>query len=294
MSRPNPLKADPTKTATLRRKFLADVTRHFRKIAKAIYQKINTEDSFGLKPRYFILQEMNSLTINLEWAALSSSEQASAFRDWLATEVTIDILAAAVTTEEAWWTTYIQQAYEKGMGRSYDDMLASGYITSTQDIGPDFYLGTKESFLRSSFLQPVHAEKIKLLAERVLNELEGVTASMAQVITRELIDGLIAGNSPLEIADALVEKLGLSARRAETIARTEIIRAHAEGQLDALERLGAKKLRVMVEWSAAGDDRTCPLCADKDGQVIPIDEARGVIPLHPNCRCAWIPANVGE
>ena len=25
-----------------------------------------------------------------------------------------------------------------------------------------------------------------------------------------------------------------------------------------------------------------------------VSEARGLIPRHPNCRCAWIPANVGE
>lgn len=35
------------------------------------------------------------------------------------------------------------------------------------------------------------------------------------------------------------------------------IRAHAEGQLDALEQMGVEEVGVMVEWSTAGDDRVC-------------------------------------
>lgn len=31
-----------------------------------------------------------------------------------------------------------------------------------------------------------------------------------------------------------------------------------------------------------------------EGVVLKIDEARGMLPRHPNCRCALVPANVGE
>jgi len=82
--------------------------------------------------------------------------------------------------------------------------------------------------------------------------------------------------------------------RALTIARTEIIRAHAEGQLDTFEKLKVEKLGVMAEWSTAGDDRVCGLCSDLEGVVITVREARGIIPRHPNCRCTYVPANVGE
>ena len=26
-----------------------------------------------------------------------------------------------------------------------------------------------------------------------------------------------------------------------------------------------------------------------NGREFPVDEARGVIPVHPNCRCVWVP-----
>jgi SPP1 gp7 family putative phage head morphogenesis protein len=92
--------------------------------------------------------------------------------------------------------------------------------------------------------------------------------------------------------DSPLQKIGIN--RARMIARTEIIRAHAEGQLDALEKLGVDKVGVMVEWSTAGDDRVCSLCMSLEGVVLKIKEARGLIPRHISCRCAFSPANVGE
>ena len=39
----------------------------------------------------------------------------------------------------------------------------------------------------------------------------------------------------------------------------------------------------------------CPLCMDLEGVVLDLKkEARGIIPRHPNCRCAFRPANIGE
>ena len=292
MSRINPLKSDPTRTATIRRRFVAALKRRFKRLAAVIVAKVLDEDAFGLAPRYTMLPEMNTLTINLEWAALSSKDQASAFREWLATQISVEILTALNTSESAWWNAYIQQAFEKGFARSFDDMAKAGMFDGS--LPAHFYAGNKEEFLRSAFLQPVTQEKIQLLAERVFTELEGMTSAMAQKLTRALIDGLVAGNGPREIARDIVRQLEIAYPRAETIARTEIIRAHAEGQLDLMEKMGATRLKVMVEWSTAGDHRVCPRCADKEGVVLSIEEARGLIPLHPNCRCAWIPANVGE
>jgi len=82
--------------------------------------------------------------------------------------------------------------------------------------------------------------------------------------------------------------------RARVLARTEIIHAHAEGQLDSFEDLGVEEVGVEAEWSTAGDMHVCPVCSSLQGVVMSVAKARGLIPRHPQCRCAWIPANVGE
>jgi SPP1 gp7 family putative phage head morphogenesis protein len=53
--------------------------------------------------------------------------------------------------------------------------------------------------------------------------------------------------------------------------------------------MGIKEVGVMVEWSTAGDDRVCEECESMEGKIMDIDDAHGMIPVHPNCRCAFIP-----
>jgi SPP1 gp7 family putative phage head morphogenesis protein len=73
-------------------------------------------------------------------------------------------------------------------------------------------------------------------------------------------------------------------QRAEKIARTEVIRLSNEGNLIKMEDRGTKK----AKWIAATEDsRTCNACKEKDGKVYNIANAKGMIPLHTNCRCQW-------
>jgi SPP1 gp7 family putative phage head morphogenesis protein len=125
--------------------------------------------------------------------------------------------------------------------------------------------------------------------------LKGVTADMDKEMTRLLTDGLAHGQGAEEIARNLNKSVaGLGKKRARTIARTEIVRAHSEGQLDAFEAMNLKGVGVMAEWSTAHDDVVCAACAPMEGVVLTIKEARGLLPRHPNCRCCYIPANIGE
>jgi hypothetical protein len=38
----------------------------------------------------------------------------------------------------------------------------------------------------------------------------------------------------------------------------------------------------------------CPLCEELEGVILRIEEAHGMLPRHPNCRCSFAPANLGE
>lgn len=78
--------------------------------------------------------------------------------------------------------------------------------------------------------------------------------------------------------------------RASTIARTEVMRALNEGQLDSVEELQAEGLlteAAQKEWIVTPDDALCPDCEEMDGVTIPVDEdfALEGPPAHPNCRC---------
>lgn len=356
----NPLKADPTRTTTLRRMFEQELHRRLMIIAHKVRQLVEIEDAFGLKRSALSHEDEFTVSINEEgnngqlashieevgvprgasgavgevpgplythfgqsgrqgidrrrglqasskqsgvlntrWAFRTSSEKVEAFREWIATQVEADILVAATgDIDKAYWTSFVKEGYKKGAGRAFDDVRKPALASGKEQL--TFFQGTREEFLRQSFARPVAIEKVKLLAGRVFTDLKGVTEEMSTRMTRTLAEGLTRGQNPRGIARTMIrEGIGFTKTRgiqsrALTIARTEIIRAHAEGQLDALERLGVEKVGVMVEWSTAGDDRVCPLCQPLEGVVLKIKEARGIIPRHPNCRCAHIPANVGE
>lgn len=108
----------------------------------------------------------------------------------------------------------------------------------------------------------------KLLAEGL--------AEKIKVGERELIE-----IHSKRIRDWLVE----DARKKPT-ARQQRIFTRREQKLS---RLG----RVNVE--TAGDEKVCPVCEEiADEGPYTIDAARGLIPAHPSCRCAFVPADEGD
>jgi len=144
--------------------------------------------------------------------------------------------------------------------------------------------------LETVFRKPVHRDKLQLLYTRNFQALEGITDAVDKEVSRVLTQGLAEGVNPREAARRItdrVDKIGKT--RATTLARTEIINAHAEGTLDRFERMGVDEVGVKAEWQTAGDSRVCPICASLEGSTFTIDEARGKLPAHPRCRCAFLP-----
>lgn len=70
--------------------------------------------------------------------------------------------------------------------------------------------------------------------------------------------------------------------RAEMIARTETIAASNEGALRRYERDNVQK----TEFYPSPD--ACLACLDLAGEY-PTKEAHGMIPVHPRCRCKFLP-----
>lgn len=273
------LKRDPTRTTLLRRKFMVEMKKRFTAVSKDIKKVLVDTDALGvINPKAMLLN------VDFQaWRFATDTNKVKSFRDWLEKRVNAGVLEHT-GTGKPWLSTYIESAYKKGAVKSYVD--------THPDLGnsKQFYLGGKNQFLTSSFAAPEAVSKIEFLYTRAYDQLKDITSQMSQQISMILADGLVAGYSPYRIAKEMSDKISKITRtRALVISRTEIIRAHAEGQLDSLVRLGIKEVGAEVEWSTAGDEVVCPLCADLEGRIYKISEARGLIPLHPNCRCAWLP-----
>lgn len=286
--RSNPLRRDPTRTLTIRLAFIADLKRRFRKLRAAVIDFIYVKDALALKPKKLGI----AFNVNeREFEFRTDAAKLAAFQEWFKQQVEANIFSVPEGTpiDRPWVAKYVESSYKKGMINAY---IASRQAQVLLDLG----MGATSSaaFLQQAFNQPEALGKVALLAQRTFEDLRGVTSTMASQLNNILATGMINGSGAAEIAREMVARIdSLSAGRALTIARTEMIHAHSEGQLDAYKELGVQELGINVEWSTAGDDRVCPICAARQGEVLTVDEARGIIPIHPNCRCTWLPA-VGQ
>lgn len=295
---------DPTRTTLIRRQFSADMRRRFRALRREVSLMIVEDDALGLtsQPLFTPLANVKPLIFRQKpdggviplrnarqiWRFKTDDEKLDAFREWFQDRIDDKVLSVKGKKADPWLAKYVESAYKKGNLRAYLDSIPG---KRAKQKGPGFFDGSYGEFLRSAFGQPEQVKKVRHLATRTFEELRGVTASMASKMNTILSDGIVQGQNPKTIARAMAKNIeGVSKQRALTIARTEVVHAHAEGQLDSFEDLGIEEVGVYAEWSTAEDDDVCPLCEPLEGAIFKVKEARGKLPRHPNCRCAWVPA----
>lgn len=137
---------------------------------------------------------------------------------------------------------------------------------------------------------------------------ERVNKNFANQITRDVAKGLSEGKTGRQIAAGLREgPLGsqMTAYRADTIARTESVRAREAGEVESWKNSGAVSGK---RWAAMQDH--CPFCDEMDGKLVDLNESFfamgqelsvegagnmkftyedvGHPPLHPRCRCTLL------
>lgn len=291
---------DPTRTLFLRQQFMRKMASKFRELRGIVRKAIVQDDVFNLvedKFKVFQLQSPGRKAFN----AVRSQDKVAAFMGWLKRQEDMGILEVmrgrglGGIAEAAWTDTYIRAAYGRGMSMGRQTLISEGWKVPTvaETGGIDILMQG-----------PFHADRVGLLYTRVFEDLKGITATMDTQISRVLSEGLSRGMGTKEIAERLtktisgpVGDLGITdvlgrfipaERRAQLLAQTEIIRAHSEATLNEFESWGVEGVSLEAEFVNSNDERVCPECEALGGTIMTIEEARGVIPVHPGCRCRWI------
>jgi SPP1 gp7 family putative phage head morphogenesis protein len=102
-------------------------------------------------------------------------------------------------------------------------------------------------------------------------------------VNRALVQGLALGLGPRQTARTVRDALNISRARAETIVRTEVMRASRQSLAAAFEDSGVV---VALRWSSARSPRTCGYCLSQHGRKFPLGS---IMATHPACRCTWSP-----
>jgi hypothetical protein len=252
---------DPTRTTVLRADYTRAMTRRFALLRAAIGAAI-ADGFFG-----------GGDEVLLELAAVEL------FTDWLQDEAAGTLLEIdAAGLPSGWQRLFVETAVLRGVAHADRLLAGAGYAARPVAVG-----GVS-----------LFEATISRLAASNYDLLRNASADMISAIRQELVTG-VGQRLPLDdIAARItgrVDAIGLN--RARMIARTEIVRAHAEGTLDRFEDYGVGAVSALVEWDEGAH---CPICtalqqADNGygPGVYTLDQARGLIPVHPNCTCAWLP-----
>jgi len=210
-----PADVDPTRTRTLRRKYAQRLRGRFADINTVIREAVKERDLFRLDADTEAL-EVPMLPVR-DFRFTSDDEKVTAFREWLDDAQQQEVLSVISRNNNE----FVRAAYGRGIKHANARLREEGVEVSDET-------------LQEIFRQPVHREKLQLLYTRSFTALEGITDDVGKEISRVLTQGLAEGVGPDEMSRRLtdrVDKIGKT--RATTLARTEVINAHA----DALNKI---------------------------------------------------------
>lgn len=154
-----------------------------------------------------------------------------------------------------------------------------------------------------------------LYSKQAINDLRGVLDASYQAASRLTTLGLTAGDSALQLFNRISKAvfIDVALNRLKMMINTMISLAYNSGKLDAYVEKGVKEVGIRAEGVSkpklvkgafgnkgsrqtyvtiltAGDDRVCERCESFEGITYTLAYARGLLPIHPNCRCVVVPA----
>jgi len=280
-------KFDPTRTTVLRTAFVRQMNKRFIILRGLIRKAIVEDDVFGMIDTY-------GTPGRKAFVFTRAGDKVASFMDWLRDEASKGILEVGHMTrvgaaaDKAWTNVYIMDSYKRGVQRARYEMSKAGYAVDDMQS------------LAQTLNNPFHADRLGVLYTRVYSDLKGITDAMDMQISRVLAQGIADGDNPRLLARKLtrtitgpVGDLGITdtlgrfipaQRRAQMLARTEIIRAHHIATITEYRNWGIEGVEVQAEWSSVGDDgRTCDECLKMDGKEYTLEQIESMIPRHPNC-----------
>ena len=107
-------------------------------------------------------------------------------------------------------------------------------------------------------------------------------------VHKELTQGLLRGDSPQKITDAIKNRFKVSSYQAGRLVHTETTYFNAISTKQVYQDFGVQSVEILETL----DSRTCAVCQPLDGTVIPLAQYEPgvtVPPFHPNCRGTTCP-----
>ncbi len=199
-----------------------------------------------------------------------------------------DLLLGDTSNMSTWFfDAYVSPAYVRGTAQAFSNLAHQS---------PTYRAGARS--VRDILQLPQFRTRIGLLRGRVFEQMKGLAGDVKASMSRVLTDGLARGKGPRDVARTLRTEAGLSAARAERIARTEMNTALKRARLDeaddAAEQYGLVTKQMHVSALSPTTRRTH---AARSGNLYTTDEIRDWYSHSGNsinCKCTQVEVIVGD
>ncbi|MBU9707147.1 minor capsid protein [Paenibacillus sp. AK121] len=168
------------------------------------------------------------------------------------------------------------------------DIYKDGYYHSVFELHKGTGLGATFSKLDKRQIEAVLSKPWAAdgsnFSARIWKDRDKLVHELQTVLTQ----GMIRGDTPDKMINALSDRMGVSRSAAARIIQTESAYFAGQSRMDAYKELGVEQYK----FTATLDKRTSSICRHMDGEVFALSEAEvGVTypPLHAYCRSTTIP-----
>jgi len=319
---------DPTGTSSIRKGFDREAIKRFRNLRALVQRVLIDMDVLGFKGTSMDNMGFVRLYTgdgsggddNSIIDFTPSGDKARAFNTWLKQGVE-DVVLGSVD----WHIPYIAKAYERGVNDAARRMSEGMGKTVNTDLNRAIHwhtLSQIQARTRDEFVNVAETmgQKIsQVLAQGLLDNLDATTLCQ-QLLHR--VDSIGIMRARLVVSTEIISAYNEAAINAYDeggIRRLGVLAEYVTGKprQEAKDKLlpdtprpdfgpgiykrGPKKGEPKktskwpagrwpkVAWVTAGDDWVCEQCAALEDQIFTLETARGMLPLHPNCRCALYP-----
>lgn len=181
----------------------------------------------------------------------------------------------------------------------------SGKLQGIRDKIQDFFYnafnkGSKRVLTKDGeqvqFGEVQDTRAIDFMINKQVQYFKGLTEDQSKAVLKIIADGRNTKKTSAEISKDIQKSVKtLTKARCNTIARTEIVKAHNQGQVQTMKELGVDTYRYIT----ANDNNVAKICKKNQGprgreRIYKLDEAGTpknplpVINSHPNCRCVIV------
>lgn len=147
-----------------------------------------------------------------------------------------------------------------------------------------------------SIVEQVDVRAVAYARERSAELIQDLAQTTIDDLREVIANGVDEGMSASDLADAIDEMGGFGEARAETIARTELAKAHVEGNVEGWRATGEVDGKESILGDLHAIDDVCDDCADAGVVGLEDDFVDGydLPPYHPNCICDVKPVLIDD